>query len=791
MTPQAQQVYIPSSLYVTSTLVIGLGGTGVGVIRQLKRRIRSSMNPMPGVIEFLAVDTEMPQNMPGDERIFDREIAYIGDFNAGRVLDHLEQYPHIKDWWPTGQVVSGMIFRGARQRRLVGRLSLYVRWGEFARKLDAKLDKVRQIAEREAVEQRGIQVERTRQVRVYIVSSLCGGTGSGLLLDVAFRVRNALGDDAEIYGVFVMPSAFLPEIASHIQRLRIQGNAYAALKEIDHFLSGEKEFEASFPDYAYQTPDGVKQSSRVRRPFNTVFLVDRDNGKEPLGNLEEVRQLISQAIFLDLLTPLGKEVASKRENMNDLASEQRGQPSSKQPDLRANQRTLGIAGVTTASLVLPALDVVVDQVALRLMQNQVLRKPDDKFIKEKSKKIIDIVEQVLGNLKQPTKERIPSQDELISSINEQLQAALISIYLAGGLHNTSKIIASVISDLQSRSKHKDESDERVFERFLNIFLPSEEKLKIERKARNRAIRNAVLTHLTNNLSSLQQIIDDRIKQLQPWYEDRLAHAPPQCPNHSPVPLSQPPVSSTTSKRHQAHLFELVTVVGYEQEILPPGQAPNPIPPIRRYLDQFLTKEEEQKLIEEIARCALFDLEHKQQQLDLNTQQLNDPIAAYLKIITNFVRPIVSQRATILSYLKWFYDNIVFHSNTSTKSQGSPIDPLRQLKLRCVTPFLNIDNAKLGTEHQHDIEYQPIIGYSPLRTSAQRHDPDDVLADFDSYSHIDTGVFDRLDVLVISYGYRITDLSGLDDLKKAYDYFMKTQQETLHVHKEWHTLRDIV
>lgn len=751
-TSQPIQVYIPSSLFIKPTLVIGLGGTGVDIVRQLKHRIRQAMQPMPSVLEFLVIDTEMPQNMPGEERILDREIAYIGDFNAGKVLDHLDQHPHIKDWWPNGQVVTGSIFRGARQRRLVGRLSLYARWGQFAHRLDNKLNKIRQIAEKEQVEKQGIRTERTGQVRVYIVSSLCGGTGSGLLLDVAFRVRSTLGDDGEICGVFVMPSVFLQEIASQIQRLRIQGNAYAALKELNYYLSGQQQFEAIFPDYAYQTSNGAKQVTRVRRPFDTVFLVDRDNGNEGLSSIDEVKQMIAQFIYLDTITPIGREVASKRENLNDLASEQQ------------SKFALAVAGFSTASLVLPVRpgQAHVEMIALRILQEHILQEQNSD-VKASVKNIQDSINRWL-------QEELTNKN--IEKFYKELQQKLKDLYTEKGLDH----VVSVISEIQLEPNDSNDS-------WLNRF-----KQKIFGKNdESESQVDKVINSLRKDFASIKNV-SDFARKLKFYYNDRESIMQQQSFNLAPArPQS---ALEPNSLRSNLSLFELVTELGYEREVPAPGKLPDVQWPIDRFVLSLTSMlgDNRAKLIDEVGRRVIFNLVYKfekgEHKLSLDHPPGHDPVKAYLETIQSFVTPMLNENWTAIRYLQWFYSNIQYYSNTSTESRGSPIDPLRHLKLRCEKPFLRIDNARLGTEHAGDIEVQRLIGYSPLLTSAERHHPDNVLSDFDSYHHVDTGTPNRIDVLVISFGYRIADLRDLTELKKAYDHFMRIQKETLHIHKDW-------
>lgn len=367
-------IYKPESLYLTPTLVIGAGGTGVEILRLVKSRIRQSLDPMPSIVEFLALDTEPVQNLAGQERIPDRDFAYLGDYNARSVLDHLDRHPHIKEWWyKADRLVSGSIHKGARQKRNVGRLSLYVKWDEFERRLSRKADSIREVAEKEKAQQRGVEVERnTGLVQVYIIASVCGGTGAGTLMDVAFKVRQLFKDEADIMGVLLLPSCFLPVVQSQIQRQRIQANAYSVLRELNAFMKGMP-FDALFPDTPYDDGRGNRRIERLYRPFDSLYLVDRGNGKEQLSGLSAIWQMAAQQLYLEILSPLGKRKASRRANLRDLAGER-----------TVGQDPLFVAGFSTASLYLPTeqlLNALVKQSAKAFLQETLLGVHDPEKLK--------------------------------------------------------------------------------------------------------------------------------------------------------------------------------------------------------------------------------------------------------------------------------------------------------------------------------------------------------------------------------------------------------------------------
>jgi len=833
------RAYAPSSLYVAPTLVIGLGGTGVSVIRLLKRRIRQSMQPLPGIIEFLAVDTEPVQNLPGDERIFDREIAYLGDYNAASVLRNLDNHPHIDDWWLHGSTITGSIFKGARQRRSIGRLSLYTRWGLFAQRLDPKLRKIREIAEKEKIERRGIDVERSGKVRVYIVSSLCGGTGSGTFLDTAFRVRKEMKDDAEITGIFVMPSVFLPDIQSRIQRQRIQGNTYAALLELNHFLSGAP-FESCFPDHPFRNGNSEKNIIKLERPFDMVFLVDRSNGREGIGSIDDVRQMTAQYIFLDVITPIGKRLSGLRENLNDLASERRKSVQNGQ------SQTLAIAGFATASLVMPAnvTETISHMYGADLLRRRMIGLLGAEHLQSLKKELVDLSSRITQTLRFDTpdpqkpiatvpslfgpragssaapsidaEKRTQAARQIIQEIHKQLEATFQRYGLTGALWVAEELYRALSANREAADKVIKETEVQisqlssqalelpatnVFQRLVDLTFARREyarrladlkarrdKTLVELQRRSDLNKTAlsIITDVRDSVAEVRRHIEDAHKRCEVWVKEL----------DRGISTLQP---AKSAREGDAMLFELVTELGNEQEILPLGQPEPERTPLARYLEHRYKhnnelSSDEGLLCTTLARIGIFDLTLSETPVGLALQWTaakgsdSELFRKVFSMIDRYVRNQVGQGTPpgVVDYLRWFYANIVYYNGTGTTSRNSPIDPVRQLRQRCYAPFLQIDEGKLGTEHAFDTEPVTLFGISPLRDKLQtkQDDPDDVFAEFDDYIDVDTGVPERLDILFGKFGYKVDDLRTLEEFRLSYRYFMENLGESLHIHREW-------
>ncbi len=814
MTDSSKQGYRPSSMYIAPTIVLGLGGTGTAIIRHLKSRLRQAVGnmPIPRLVEFLAVDTEPIQNLPGEERLYDGEIAYIGDFNAGAVLENIDNHPHIKDWWFTNGKVVGSIYKGARQRRAVGRLSLYAKWGEFTQRLDPKIRRVQEISEKEKTERYGLDVERTGQVRVYILASVCGGTGSGTFIDAAFRVRKALGDEAEIIGILFLPSCFMPNMQSQVQKERVQGNAYAALRELNHFLSPNTKFVSTFPDTPYYDGEGNKVSSVLTRPFDSVFLVDSHNGKEHLSALREIQRMAAQFIYLDMITPIGKRLAGRRVNLNDLAGEQR-----KGSDNESSS-ALAIAGFVTASLVLPerVVEETGNRYAAHVLASHIVGSTLAPLQVSRIREQLRESWEALLDYK-PAKGKGDSGPAVATATRElttQVSALLQQYSEEKGMLGAASVgsaMSEVLSELLIRidekigattsrmteDEKKREALNNTSRRLFNMFTKNDEGEEQLRNDLTRKINTggaergylqevrSVVTSLRSQLTTFNSTITRQQAVFDEW----------QTTLNDKV--KEPEVNRQKSREQKpSDLFELATELGKERAVEDRGKHEFGEDLLGHYITNRVktidldadAKKQLQKLINEM-KLVHYIYPHEQDvRIAVTITDSTDTFRLYKEAITQFLagHKDIFERISVSDYLTWFYDNVPYSTAESSISRNSPIDPLRQLRYRAQSPFLNIDQAQLGTEHGFDTEPVRLLGASPLPKKEILETGQHPLDEFggDSYDLIDTGMPNRLDVVHARFGYKVDDLANLKEYYKSYRYFTETLGDPLHIHRDW-------
>lgn len=266
-------------------LVLGLGGTGLEALLQLRTLFNESRGEVPPYVGLSYLDTVAPKAL-GNVELLDVESLRLVLRDAPEMLRNPE-VDYVRDWFPI-DINVGSLIHGAAQIRPLGRLALHAQPDRVLKQLRNWLatltsrERLREIERGESIDEQG-------SVEVYVLASLCGGTGSGIILDVARLVREELKNapTVSVVGVFLLPGPFRHMAATN----RVAANAYAALKEIDYLANPRTPVEVSFGPGQRLVLD--------RSPFDLVYLVD--NIGELYDTTNNVPQLARQMAYLPYL----------------------------------------------------------------------------------------------------------------------------------------------------------------------------------------------------------------------------------------------------------------------------------------------------------------------------------------------------------------------------------------------------------------------------------------------------------------------------------------------------------
>ena len=229
----------------------------------------------------------------------------------------------------------------------MGRLALFYHFeGEVQRRMEQAIRDLSAIQNQEkSIGDLG-QVTRGQGINAFVVTSSCGGTGSGTFIDVAYLIKafcekNGIkGEGLFTTGVIVLPQAF-----ATVPGQAIKANTYAALLELDHFSESGK-FQVRYP---------TEEVNIDARPFNICYLVDAVNERgKMLSGLAELAPMIAESLFLQTASQIGDVTKSVFDNVKALDQiTEEGNPTC-------------YSGIGTASLIFPA-QVIVDACAARFL----------------------------------------------------------------------------------------------------------------------------------------------------------------------------------------------------------------------------------------------------------------------------------------------------------------------------------------------------------------------------------------------------------------------------------------
>lgn len=225
-----------------AALAIGIGGTGVAALSQLKGKIYQQLEPdNPGEaipkyegIQLLAIDSDDTdyKRYRGNCRLRNDEFFSICNTNLAAALKAkglIKDNP-LLNWMDIDHIDKLLSPEGAGGVRQVGRYLLISKAAALETRIEGKCTAA-------------MKGRKSGSIDIYIFAGISGGTGSGCFLDTCYIVRKVCernGWNAKIMGYFFLPDVVTskPEVASNAAALAYNNsNGYAAMKELDYLMS--------------------------------------------------------------------------------------------------------------------------------------------------------------------------------------------------------------------------------------------------------------------------------------------------------------------------------------------------------------------------------------------------------------------------------------------------------------------------------------------------------------------------------------------------------------------------
>lgn len=299
---------------MAQTLLLGLGGTGSRIVNKVVRELHKNGKVINnGEICCAVLDTNSNDNEGINKS--GTGVPVIPTSTPMTIKDYLNEYSykHIEEWCPSSpEFLKESMMDGASELRIKSRIAFMDcdLSGTLNRELGTIINRVR---------------ERDPQAkfRIMIVSSLSGGTGSGMFIQVALWLRKFLsGVPITIRGIFVLPDVFagtIRDIATNAAtKQRHYCNAYAAIKELNAITNVLK--SATFQLPAQITIgdlfDSEKDKGTGHKVYDLAFFVDyKDANNLSLGSISEYESMVAQLVYMQLYAPMKDDMYSEEDNL--------------------------------------------------------------------------------------------------------------------------------------------------------------------------------------------------------------------------------------------------------------------------------------------------------------------------------------------------------------------------------------------------------------------------------------------------------------------------------------------
>jgi Tubulin like len=304
----ARAQYLP----VSSAVVIGLGGSGVQTIARVRAALLADRPDQTAVdaIQLLGIDsvdvTEQNPPLPAGVDLSRSEFLTLNGFNAYAFINgRLGTDDHLKAFWDTDyEPPRDPLTDGFKRERMLGRLGFREYSMRIAQQISSAMSRAMSVKS-EAI-QEGSTVDTGGKIRVFIVSSCAGGTGSSGFLEVVAAVHAAaqgIGVQAEIRSFTFLPGVFHKnvleapngEIVARAQR----ANAYAFFRELDHFMVYSSEVAEYVNRPGLEIPDNelVKQAFILDSSLDAIGQIE---------NIADVYEIAAEGIYQFLMCDMGR-----------------------------------------------------------------------------------------------------------------------------------------------------------------------------------------------------------------------------------------------------------------------------------------------------------------------------------------------------------------------------------------------------------------------------------------------------------------------------------------------------
>jgi eukaryotic-like serine/threonine-protein kinase len=288
---------------------VAVGQTGLLLLRKFRAAVREKFGPGGAPhLRTLFIDTDPAAAAlaaDGPDRLAESE-TFIARLNRPQHYFQRDGLPPVEPWLPAGSLYQLPKNPGpANGVRAFGRLALIDNVRPLLERVrkdfDASFTTDEALTAATAATGLGL---RSNRAKILIFSGLAGGTGGGMVLDLAFLLKQELRRlgyaRPECRGYFLVPPA-----DPRAPRTPGLGNTYAALAELSHYHRGRARYQCRFDTATQPVIDSEGPFARL----HLTPLPARPDDKQR----EAAAGLLARHAFLECFTQVGRVLDEARQ----------------------------------------------------------------------------------------------------------------------------------------------------------------------------------------------------------------------------------------------------------------------------------------------------------------------------------------------------------------------------------------------------------------------------------------------------------------------------------------------
>ncbi len=291
-------------LSVRKTLVLGLGSTGLRVAEQLAEHLTWQYGSFEKAawVRILVLETAQPQSKLGDRVLWGgmTKQEYLPYLTSPRTTGADFGFSEWQDGATLGDIDNPS--DGAGNCRMLGRLCLFHprTYSNLHRRVSTDISYLGQLTPQAIAESLGepgrpVTIHEGGTV-VYVVGTLCGGTGSGGAADLGYLMDVWGSHSVSRQAIFTVPHPGL----GHALAPRYKKNAFYALKELNHFQLGDTVWSQRLPGFD-------QPAMSPHRPYDILRVVMPPGPAE--GDVSSLNAMIGQYLAA-AVGPAGFDIAA-------------------------------------------------------------------------------------------------------------------------------------------------------------------------------------------------------------------------------------------------------------------------------------------------------------------------------------------------------------------------------------------------------------------------------------------------------------------------------------------------